>query len=393
MKTKRVNARYGNYRGIVIDNLDPLNKGRVKIFVPGVYPKDFEDKPDKLPWAEPAMPIFGGGWTALKDSSNKETGFNSVPHAGKKGDGAQVWVFFDDGDIRYPVYFAVSQSGPGWFSKHSNQHVFITDNISIVIDEFDNLDTASSRAVSEAEQKVASAKAKVEEAESEAENSGEPPDMSLYEDLDNAEKELADTQKQQQKDADKVVTKVSPYVSPNMDVQAGTAGMNQSKMKTRLKISIVTKEPKKNCGIDLNIKGNVNLRIEGNVYKEIYGDIIEYHEGSYRLHRTGPTVEITGGSTRTIKRGKINWEEFDGSVKHIVKGQREDVCMGRCVETVLNDKESTLGGFKSTVKGPIDLTYTNYSETVLGTKTVRVAGSYDMIGIDQNAKLFIRMFL
>jgi hypothetical protein len=30
--------------------------------------------------------------------------------------GAQVFVFFEAGDVNKPVYFAVAQSGPGWLS-------------------------------------------------------------------------------------------------------------------------------------------------------------------------------------------------------------------------------------------------------------------------------------
>lgn len=127
---------FGMKRGIVISNSDPECRGRCKIFVPGVYPQKFADQPDSLPWAEPAMSLFGGGWSSAS-SANRETGVCTVPHAGTNGDGAQVWVFFDNDDIRYPVYFAVAQSGDGWFSRHSNQHVIATDNVRIAVDEYD----------------------------------------------------------------------------------------------------------------------------------------------------------------------------------------------------------------------------------------------------------------
>lgn len=377
MKTKRVNARYGNYRGIVIDNLDPLNKGRIKVFVPGIYPKDFEANPDKLPWAEPAMPIFGGGWTAIKGSTNKEVGFNSVPHAGKKGDGAQVWVFFDDGDIRYPIYFAVSQSGPGWFSKHNNQHVLTTDNVSIIIDEYNDVQVPSAKAVAEAEQRVAALQTALDEGSTEEDEDMENgKNAALEEELAQAQADLEEAKKQQQRDIDKVVTKVSPRVSKNMDIQAGISTMNQARMKTRLKINIVTKDQKRDCGVDLAIKGNVNLYIEGNVYKEIHGDIIEYHEGSYRLHRTGPTIEIDGGSTRHIKRGKVNSEEIEGLKSTIVEGQTKNIHFGKVTERIWNDKESTIKSLKQTLLGPADFTYDDYDETVGGDKETHVGGAY-----------------
>ena len=49
--------------------------------------------------------------------------------------GAQVFVFFEAGNINKPVYFAAAQAGLGWFSEHPNQHVFQSDNIRVRIDE------------------------------------------------------------------------------------------------------------------------------------------------------------------------------------------------------------------------------------------------------------------
>ena len=51
------------YRGIVKDNTG--ERGRCKIFIPGVYPYEFINDPKTLPWAEPAMPLIGGSFTAV----------------------------------------------------------------------------------------------------------------------------------------------------------------------------------------------------------------------------------------------------------------------------------------------------------------------------------------
>lgn len=87
--TEPVNSKFhGIYHGIVIDNDDPTNGGRVKIYIPEVYDRpglagsfststayDFsfiganvaaaltQDIPElkqRLPWAEPCLPIMGG---------------------------------------------------------------------------------------------------------------------------------------------------------------------------------------------------------------------------------------------------------------------------------------------------------------------------------------------
>ena len=82
------------------------------------------------------MAIAGGAWTNENSGLNEETGWCSVPHFGQNPEsGAQVFVFFEAGNINKPVYFAAAQSGPGWLSEHPNQHVFHSDNIRVRIDE------------------------------------------------------------------------------------------------------------------------------------------------------------------------------------------------------------------------------------------------------------------
>lgn len=80
---------YGNYRGIVVDNNDPLTNGRCKINVFGVYD---ELKSGELPWATFADPFMGG---------LQGYGSSLIPEVD-----THVWVFFEGGDVRHPVYFA-----------------------------------------------------------------------------------------------------------------------------------------------------------------------------------------------------------------------------------------------------------------------------------------------
>jgi hypothetical protein len=120
----------GFYRGIVISHDDPEVKGRCKIWVPGVYPKKYRNNAPALPFAEPAMPIFGGSFTNRDGCQEEETGITSPPHVG-----ANLWVFFEGGDQNFPVYCFAIQGGDGWHSEHTNQHVIKTDNVRIRIDE------------------------------------------------------------------------------------------------------------------------------------------------------------------------------------------------------------------------------------------------------------------
>ena len=131
---------FGMYRGIVTYNSNYVDgtakesastteaktdeelKGRCKVFVYGVYPEIFLGEPAKLPWAEPAYPIFGGNADGV--------GVNSVPK-----EGSHVWVFFEQGDYNKPVYSFGCQGGDGWVADHVKQHVIKTDSVEITIDE------------------------------------------------------------------------------------------------------------------------------------------------------------------------------------------------------------------------------------------------------------------
>lgn len=125
------------YRGVVVSNEDPLNKGRLKVYIPGVFDDTWKNNPVLLPWAELIEPIFGGSWTNETEGSlNVETGFCSIPHTSKKvGLGAHVWVMFEQGDHMQPRVFGACQGGAGWLAEHPNQHVFKSDNVRVRIDE------------------------------------------------------------------------------------------------------------------------------------------------------------------------------------------------------------------------------------------------------------------
>jgi uncharacterized protein involved in type VI secretion and phage assembly len=73
---------YGKYRGTVINNIDPLQIGRIQVMVPDVS--------NVIPssWAMPCVPIAG-----------KQMGAFFVPQIG-----SGVWVEFEQGDPDYPIW-------------------------------------------------------------------------------------------------------------------------------------------------------------------------------------------------------------------------------------------------------------------------------------------------
>jgi uncharacterized protein involved in type VI secretion and phage assembly len=73
---------FGKYRGMVINNIDPMQMGRLMVQVP--------DLAGPLPssWAMPCFPFTG-----------KQMGAYMLPQIG-----AGVWVEFEQGDIDYPIW-------------------------------------------------------------------------------------------------------------------------------------------------------------------------------------------------------------------------------------------------------------------------------------------------
>jgi hypothetical protein len=73
---------YGKYRGLVIDNLDPMQLGRIMAQVPDVL----GETPST--WALPCVPAAG-----------IQAGCFIVPPIG-----SQVWIEFEQGDPDYPIW-------------------------------------------------------------------------------------------------------------------------------------------------------------------------------------------------------------------------------------------------------------------------------------------------
>jgi uncharacterized protein involved in type VI secretion and phage assembly len=82
MTDQHADKHYGKFRGIVVDNSDPNNQGRVRARVPAVL----QDVPTG--WAYPSAPYGGPG-----------SGVWTVPPVG-----AGVWIEFEAGDVANPIW-------------------------------------------------------------------------------------------------------------------------------------------------------------------------------------------------------------------------------------------------------------------------------------------------
>ncbi|MGH8004954.1 MAG: phage baseplate assembly protein V, partial [Limisphaerales bacterium] len=102
------------HRGVVVDNLDPLQTGRLRVNVPSVLGTE------EL-FAMPAVPYAG-----------PNVGFFSLPPVG-----ANVWVEFEEGDKNHPVW-----SGCFWGAGElppeadfPEKKVLKTESFVLIIDE------------------------------------------------------------------------------------------------------------------------------------------------------------------------------------------------------------------------------------------------------------------
>jgi uncharacterized protein involved in type VI secretion and phage assembly len=81
---------FGKYRGMVINNVDPMQMGRLMVQVPdisGLIPST---------WAMPCFPVTG-----------KQMGVWAVPLIG-----SGVWVEFEQGDPDYPIWVGCFPGSP-----------------------------------------------------------------------------------------------------------------------------------------------------------------------------------------------------------------------------------------------------------------------------------------
>ena len=85
MNDSNSNKYYGKYRGVVVNNIDPMRMGRLQITAPDVL--------SLIPstWAEPCVPLAG--------PTGPPMGVYLVPPIG-----AGVWVEFEQGDPNYPIW-------------------------------------------------------------------------------------------------------------------------------------------------------------------------------------------------------------------------------------------------------------------------------------------------
>jgi hypothetical protein len=326
----------GIFRGSVIKNVDPVVKGRLKIFVPGIYPDEFSENPDLIPWAEPVMPLYGGNFTNKRGGDlNRETGVTTIPHVG-----AEVWLFFENNSHLHPKFFGACQGGEGWHSEHSNQHVIKTDNVRIRVDE-NPLDSASTCKFT-----------------SYNENNNERSRQKVISDM-----------------------------PTRIDIEVWNEGSNA--------VNIIVKG-NVNMKIDGDLfeehTGDKHLTHTGNVYKQHTGDVYEVHDGTTIKHQNGTntlkhegdfTYIHTGDKTYKNPRGNVNETIFDGTFNSKVVGDYKLDITGLLTYKITGDLQNSVVG--------------NVSEYVNGIKSVtseehRIFTTEDILNVSKEGNIINQAF-
>ncbi len=106
---------FGKYRGQVVNNIDPMQLGRIQVNVPAVLGDG------QLSWAMPCVPYAGSG-----------VGLFAIPPIG-----ANIWVEFEGGDPDFPIW-----SGCFWgvgevpaLPAVAEIKVFKTDGVTLTLND------------------------------------------------------------------------------------------------------------------------------------------------------------------------------------------------------------------------------------------------------------------
>ena len=325
---------HGNYRGICVNNKDPMSRGRIKVHVPGVYPEELANDPTNLPWALPLMPIFGGSWqNPLTGCLNKETGVCSNPLTTTPPyEGAQLAIYFENGNHLNPIYFGTFQCGPGWFPKNNEQHIIQTKNITIIVDE--------------------------------SPISGQYNETSLSGTVSGTMIDYAESRNYCDSN-----NKHNTYLGQH-------PGVTKRHMPTRCDVKIFN-NLENGCALNIGLTGTFNMFVSGDVYEEISGNKFETIHGSYYRMVYGATHEYFKDIHLYENETHLTEKVLGDNLRQI-KGDTTHNVNGKLTQAIGKDHALSVDGIedKKIGRGTTIFNRGSYDHFNAGAASYNIANSY-----------------
>jgi hypothetical protein len=337
----------GIFRGVVEDNNDPLKAGKVRIRIHGLHSanknkSDIDGIPtEELPWAEPALPIYEGSVSGF--------GAFSVPL-----NGSQVAVYFENGNLNRPIYFASLPGIPQDQEQYYNNNK-ANDNNTGFKDPDGNYPTKH--------------------------RLGEPDFHRLA--RENSSETLVTT-KNNNLDIGIPTALGGSWNEPEsgyaskypenfvINVHGGiTIELDSTPGSTRLNIYHPS-----NSFIEIDNDGNMVVKNNGEKYEIVtQGKNIHIKQQKNETVDAGSKLKIE--DDQEIEIGGNRTEQISGNVDQIIDGNKtEDITSdktetigGSKTEDITSDKTETIGGSKTS-----NIT-SNKTETITGSKTETITGS------------------
>lgn len=378
----------GMYRGLVEDNDDPLDAGRVKVRVFGV-----SDDPlisvSQLPWAEPALNMHWSGGYNVRNADSKPLGdANYSPGANSKvagtddksiesadlardgvyaeekadarwnacGTGGQfvvpkrgnkVFLFFEAGNPMKPIYFAMATDARDWrtqkdvvgadiFQKLAQLKAFSTD---FLTEEAKNLDTTPAPKDNWASGALVDSKTKSPSITISPIIS-EHPNKDMYSVTSpNGTTIIIDNSKGKEK-----LYLIHKNTIDHID-QDGNKKLYVGKSHSKLNAFTTESETNIPCNFEIGVEGNHDIYVAGNWKVYAIGDIGIKSQGNIQIEsakNVGISVQ-NGDIDLIVKNGNIN-AQVAGNINANVTENANIKVDGNCNVKIAGDLKASIGG-------------------------------------------------